>query len=109
MYEDKELFIMFLLLGLSTFSMRAMFLINLPQKLNNEMIRKGLESVPSALLVALVIPYTFFIDSTFDLFRLEVVVLLIAIPVIKYLKTPGLSLVFSLSLLFILEELLKII
>ena len=98
---------MFVLLGISTFSMRSIFLIHFPQKLNNQKIRKGLESVPSSLLVALVIPYTFFVETNFDLFRLEVLVLLITVPVIKFLKTPGLSLVFSLITFFIFEELLK--
>ncbi len=81
-----------------------MFLIYFPQKLNNEQIRKGLESVPSSLLVALVIPYTFFTNNVVEFNRLEVFVLLVVAAIIKFLKTPGLSLVVALSLLLILEK-----
>ena len=105
--DDFELLLLFIALGISTFSMRSIFLIHIPEKLNNEKIRKGLESVPSSLLVALVIPYTFFLGTNLDIFRLEVIVLLIASPIIKFLKTPGLSLVISLSLLLAFVMLLE--
>lgn len=104
MYDHFELLIMFFLLGISTFGMRSLFLIYFPQKLNNEQIRKGLESVPSSLLVALVIPYTFFMDNIFEFNRIEVFVLLVVAIIIKFLKTPGLSLVFALSFLLIAEK-----
>ncbi|MCE7737629.1 MAG: AzlD domain-containing protein [Candidatus Heimdallarchaeota archaeon] len=107
MYDHFELLIMFFLLGISTFGMRSLFLVHFPQKLNNEQIRKGLESVPSSLLVALVIPYTFFIETDVDFIRLEVFVLLVVMVIIKFLKTPGLSLVIALSLLLLFEGLLK--
>ncbi|MHA2033601.1 MAG: hypothetical protein ACW99Q_29890 [Candidatus Kariarchaeaceae archaeon] len=86
----------------------SIFLIHFPNKLNNANIRKGLESVPSSLLVALVIPYTFFIDKNLDFTRIEVFVLLVITPIIKFLKTPGLSLVLSLSLLLIIEKLINL-
>ena len=107
MYGNFELLILFLLLGISSFGMRSMFLIHFPQKLNSAKIRKGLESVPSSLLVALVTPYTFFVDTTFDFNRPEVYVLLIVAVLIKFLKTPSLSLIIALSLLIILEEFLE--
>ena len=88
--------------------MRTIFLIYFPENLNNEKIKKGLESVPSSLLVALVIPYTFFIGTEFLLFRGEVSIILIVAFIVKYTKKPGLSLTFALIMLFAYEALIGI-
>ena len=101
MYDYILLFGMFVILGFSTFLMRAIFLFNFPTRLNNQQIRKALESVPSSLLVALVIPYTFFIETKLSIFRIEVLILVLAVPIIKYLKKPGMSLVLTLTLLML--------
>ena len=107
MYDYAKLFAMFVLLGFSTFLMRAIFLFRFPNRLNNKDIRKALESVPSSLLLSLVIPYTFFIESKLSVFRLEVLIIVLSVPVIKYLKKPGLSLVITLSALMIITFLFK--
>lgn len=97
---DFEIYLpAFLIIGISTFFFRAVFLFNLPAILNNIMLKKGLDSIPSSLLVALVIPYTFFIDKEFLPFRLEVYVILITIPIVLFINKPALSLPIALILL----------
>ncbi len=98
---------MFVILGLSTFLMRATFLFHFPTRLNNENIRKALESVPSSLLVALVIPYTFFVETSISIFRIEVLILVASVPVINYFRKPGLSLVLTLTALMLINQFYK--
>ncbi|MHA1984615.1 MAG: AzlD domain-containing protein [Candidatus Hodarchaeales archaeon] len=99
-YQTHELLIVFLIIGSSTFLIRAIFLFKLPNFVNeNKKFRKGLESVPSSLLVALVIPYAFFTEANLLLFRPEVFAILITIPVIWITKKPGMSLIIAIIVL----------
>ncbi|MHA1947523.1 MAG: AzlD domain-containing protein, partial [Candidatus Hodarchaeales archaeon] len=81
-------------------SFRAVFLFKYPGLFNKSLIRKGLESVPSSLLVALVIPFTFFVEGNFVLLRNEVYAVLLTVLVLWYLKRPGLSLIITIICLF---------
>ncbi len=90
----------FLLIGLATFLLRAVFLFSLPRLMENTILKKGLSSVSSSLLVALVIPYTFFIGGIFSPWRVEVLVLLLVIPIVWFSKKPGFSLIFAVLIFF---------
>jgi len=105
MYLDElTLILSFIIIGLFTFSFRAIFLYYLPSSFDsNQVLQRGLESVPSSLLVALVIPFTFFIDMTFLPNRPEVMAILLTIPIVYFIKKPGLSLPVALVLFFILS------
>ena len=85
----------FLLTGVGTYIIRVLFLVTRPKLLNNPILQKGLESIPNSLLVAFVIPFTFFINGIFSPLRIEVLAVLITIPLIYYTKKPGLSLIFA--------------
>ena len=82
----------FSVVGIFTFSFRAIFLFYMPQIFKSEVFKNGLESVPSSLLVALVIPFTFFASGEFLPFRIQVLAIVLTVPVVYYLKKPGLSL-----------------
>ena len=82
----------FVVVGLFTFSFRAVFLFYMPQIFKSDVFKNGLESVPSSLLVALVIPFTFFASGNFLPFRMQVLAIVLTIPIVYYLKKPGLSL-----------------
>lgn len=83
----------FAVVGIFTFSFRAVFLFYMPQKLKrSDIFKNGLESVPSSLLVALVIPFTFFTSGSFLPYRIQVLAVVLTIPVVYYIKKPGLSL-----------------
>jgi branched-subunit amino acid transport protein len=88
----------FFLVGVATYGIRVIFLIVRPKLLNNPRLQKGLESIPNSLLVAFVIPFTFFMDGVFLPLRIEVLALLITIPIIYTTKRPGLSLIFAISI-----------
>ena len=92
----------FVIVGLFTFVFRAIFLFSKPNLFKNGHFKNGLDSVPSALLVALVIPYTFFSSGVFLPFRIEVLAIVLTIPIIYYLKKPGLSLPIAISILAII-------
>ncbi len=89
----------FVIVGLFTFFFRAIFLFTKPDLFKNGHFKNGLDAVPSALLVALVIPYTFFTTGIFSPFRIEVLAILLTIPIIYYLKKPGLSLPIAIGIL----------
>jgi branched-subunit amino acid transport protein len=110
--NDAELFthlLLFLLIGCFTYSFRAIFLFKYPGLLNKSLIREGLESVPSSLLVVLVIPFTFFVERNFVLFRNEVFAVLLTALALWYLKKPGLSLIIAIICLFGLNIIFSII
>lgn len=95
----------FVIVGLFTFLFRAIFLFSKPDLFKNSHFKNGLDSVPSALLVALVIPYTFFASGGFSPFRIEVLAILLTIPIIYYLKKPGLSLPIAIGILVVVTAL----
>ena len=102
--DETTLLISFFIIGAFTFLFRAIFLYYLPDSFNaNLTLKRGLESVPSSLLVALVIPFTFFIDTTFLPLRAEVYAILLTIPVAYFIKKPGLSLPIAIILYFIIN------
>jgi branched-subunit amino acid transport protein len=106
-YETLDLLIVFFIIGSFTFLFRAIFLFNLPELFkNSELIRKGLESVPSSLLVVLVIPYAFFVETQLHLIRPEVFAIILTIPIIWITKKPGLSLIIAILVLIITNFLL---
>ncbi|MHA2294329.1 MAG: AzlD domain-containing protein [Candidatus Hodarchaeales archaeon] len=88
----------FVIIGLATFLMRAIFLYILPEIMKSKILRKGLKSVSNSLLIALVIPFTFFVDGVFSPWRVEVLVLGIVIPIIWYSRKPGFSLIFAIGI-----------
>ena len=101
--DEAELltyFALFFLIGFSTYFFRAIFLFKYPDLLDKSFIRKGLESVPSSLLVALVIPFTLFVDGNLIFFRNEVYAILLSLLVLWYIKKPGLSLILAILILF---------
>ena len=103
MMKDAELLtyiILFIFIGCFTYSFRAVFLFKYPGLMNKSLIRKGLESVPSSLLVALVIPFTFFVEGNLVLLRNEVYAILLTVLALWYLKRPGLSLIVAIICLF---------
>lgn len=95
----------FAVVGLFTFSFRAVFLFYMPQMFKSDVFKNGLESVPSSLLVALVIPFTFFSSGFFMPFRIQVFAIVLTVPLIYYLKKPGLSLPIAILILAILTGL----
>jgi branched-subunit amino acid transport protein len=95
--------ILFFLIGCFTYLFRGLFLFQYPDIMNNNYIRKGLESVPTSLLVALVIPYALFVDSNLILFRIEVFAVFLTVIVLWYIKKPGLSLIVAMIFLLGLD------
>ena len=75
----------FAIIGLFTFLFRAIFLFYVPQFFKNVTIKNGLDSVPSALLVALVIPFTFFVSGNFVPFRIQVLSILLTVSLFIFL------------------------
>lgn len=109
-YPISDLLLAFFVIGISTFLIRAIFLFYLPNFIKNDVyFKKGLESVPSSLLVVLVIPYAFFVDSQPSLFRPEVLAIILTIPIIWITKKPGLSLIIAIIVLGVLNFLFKYI
>lgn len=96
------LLVVFVIVGLFTFSFRAVFLFYMPQIFKSDVFKNGLESVPSSLLVALVIPFTFFTSGSFMPFRIQVFAIILTVPLVYYLKKPGLSLPIAIVILVIL-------
>lgn len=94
---------LFFIVGLFTFSFRAIFLFHKPNLFKNIHFRNGLDSVPIALLVALVIPFTFFVSGVFLPFRIPVYTIILTIPIVYYLKKPGLSLPIAIVIFAILS------
>ena len=94
----------FIGLGIATYIIRVTFLIIRPKLLDNSVLQKGLKSIPNSLLVALVVPFTFFIDGAFLPIRLGVLAILITIPIVYYTKRPGLSLLFAIIIYFTLDQ-----
>jgi hypothetical protein len=66
-----------------------------PGLMNNSILKKGLSSVSSSLLVALVIPFTFFVEGIFSPWRVEVISIIIVIPIVWKSRKPGFSLIFA--------------
>ena len=75
--------------------------------MDNPTLKKGLDSIPSSLLVALVVPFTFFVNGFFVPLRLEVFVILITVPIVWLFKKPALSLPIALVLFFSLDLFFK--
>ncbi len=96
---ELQVFIpVFCIIGASTFTLRAVFLYILPEVMDSSVLKKGLSSVSNSLLVALVIPFTFFINGIFTPWRVEVLALIIVVPLIWITKKPGLSLMIALCI-----------
>ena len=88
-----ELYILIIVIGLSTYFIRVVyFLVNMNLS-QNELLKRGLEVVPPSMLVALVIPFTLFEDRSLNLFRLEVGAILLSLPIIYKSKKFGYGLV----------------
>ena len=85
----------FVIIGLATFFLRAIFLFILPGFMNNSILKKGLSSVSNSLLVAFVIPFTFFVERIFSPWRVEVIAIVIVVPIIWKSRKPGFSLIFA--------------
>ncbi|MHA1977869.1 MAG: AzlD domain-containing protein [Candidatus Hodarchaeales archaeon] len=85
----------FVIIGLATFFLRSIFLYMHPGLMNNSILKKGLSSVSSSLLVALVIPFTFFVEGIFSPWRVEVISIIIVIPIVWKSRKPGFSLIFA--------------
>ncbi|MCH8907988.1 MAG: AzlD domain-containing protein [Candidatus Heimdallarchaeota archaeon] len=92
MTSDSELLLAFIIIGIATFSMRALFFFYHPNFINKKTIKDGLNSIPSSLLVVLVIPFALFENLKFLPFRLEVYAIFIAGIFTVLTKKPGLSL-----------------
>ncbi len=108
-YQINELLAVIVVIGVLTFLIRALFLFYLPKFIEEDIyLKKGLESVPSSLLVVLVIPFAFFVDAQL-LVRPEVFAILLTIPVIWIIKKPGSSLIIAILILVVLNFLLSIL
>ena len=92
MVQDELLLSLFLLIGGFTLLFRAILLFKLPSQIQNPYVQYGLNKLPSSMLVALVVPFGFFVDKSFSPFKIEVYAILITIPLLFLLKKPGLSL-----------------
>ncbi|MHA1996433.1 MAG: AzlD domain-containing protein [Candidatus Hodarchaeales archaeon] len=88
----------FTIIGLITFFLRAVFLYILPEIMENSVIKQGLQSVSNSLLVALVVPFTFFITGVFSPWRIEVLALIVVVPIVWITKKPGLSIISALGI-----------
>ena len=99
--------VLFFMIGCCTYLFRGLFLFKYPKVMENNYIRKGLESVPTSLLVALVIPYALFVDGTLILSRIEVFAVVLTLLVVWFIKKPGLSLIIAIAFLFGLDFLIK--
>lgn len=101
-FDDLTLVASFIVIGIFTFTFRAIFLYNLPKRFSeNDIIKTGLNSVSSSLLVALVIPFAFFVNLELQLVRIEVLAILVTIPIIYIIKKPGLSLPIAIVVYFV--------
>ena len=101
--DDFTLLGVFFIVGIFTFVFRAIFLYYKPHLFTKDLFKNGLDAVPSTLLVALVIPFTFFVSGTFLPFRLEVLALIWTVPIIYYLKKLCLSLPVAILILALLS------
>ena len=108
MYDEFTYILAFIIIGLFTFGFRATFLFYKPQLFENKIFSDGLESVPASLFVALVIPFTFFDYGVFNPFRPQVLAIILTVPVVHYIKKPGLSLIIAIVLYFIISYFLSI-
>jgi len=95
MTETVQLLILIALIGVTTLALRATFLFYLPKFINHPRIRRAFDAVPASMLVALVIPFTFFVNQQLSLFRTEVYAILITIPLIYLTKKYAYGLLIS--------------
>ncbi|MDH5403605.1 MAG: hypothetical protein OEZ01_07970 [Candidatus Heimdallarchaeota archaeon] len=90
--NDFAFFLVFIIVGLCTFFIRLSFLIKIPEIINNIYFKVSLESITRSLLIGLVIPYTLFVDGSFDILRIEVLLIVVTIPFLWVTNKPGISL-----------------
>ena len=85
MYSTAQFFIITVIIGIATLGLRAIFLYYVPRFIEKPIIKRGMDAVPAAMLVALVIPFTFFSENRFNIMRFEVLAIVITVPIV--LKT----------------------
>lgn len=105
--DTFTLLFVFIVIGFFTFIFRATFLFYKPRLFQNEMFKDGLDSVPNSLLIAFVVPFTFFVSGVFLPFRIQVLAVITTIPIVYYLKKPGLSLPIAIVIYGILAVILS--
>lgn len=98
MYSTFELFLIISIIGVTTLFFRSIFLFKLPSWVKHPIVKRGMDAVPSAMLVALVIPFTFFVDKKFLFLRLEVGAILGTIPIVYFTKKYSYGLIFAIIL-----------
>ncbi|MHA2501926.1 MAG: AzlD domain-containing protein [Candidatus Kariarchaeaceae archaeon] len=94
-YTSTELGLLIGTIGLATVVIRAIFLFYLPKSADHPLIKRGMEAVPAAMLVALVVPFTLFVDQRIELLRTEVYAILLALPLMRLTKKYAYGLVFA--------------
>ena len=87
-----EYLILFCIVGGFTLFFRAIPFYKYPSFLDRKTIKRGLESIPNTLLIALTVPFIFFIDTDFVPYRLDVLSLLLSIPIVLWTKRGGIAL-----------------
>ncbi len=101
-YTSTDLAIVIGVIGLSTVFIRAIFLFQLPKKVNHPLVKRGMEAVPAAMLVALVLPFTLFENQRISLFRAEVFAIIISLPLMVMTKKYAYGLLFAVILYLLL-------
>lgn len=76
--------------GFFTLLTRSIFLIKVPFERDNQLINRGMQAVPSAMLIGLVIPFAFFENQVLVLNSIGLSIIL-TIPLVYISKKPGLG------------------
>ena len=101
MYTDTEIFITIVAIGVFTYMSRLVFLFFTPRFLSNQRVKTALDAIPAAMLVALVVPTTLFVNGKIDPFRVEVLAIVLTVPIVYRFRYSGLGLIASVILLML--------
>lgn len=99
----NEVQTLIILVGIGTYLIRLVFLLKDFEVLKTKVVAAGLNSVPVTMLVALVIPYTFFVGNQLVISRPEVWAIIFTIPIVYYTKKAGLGIIIAFTLYFLIS------
>ncbi len=107
-YDSLTVLIGIIGMSLATFLTRALFFIYPPRIVLRQNIRRALNSVPAAMLVALVVPFTF-TAVTLNLMLVQLACVSSGFIAAYLLKRPGMGIVIALLLFFVASSVLHLV
>lgn len=100
---NNDVFLTILIIGIFTYAFRVVLFFKLPGFTENKYIKKGMESIPATMLIALVIPFSIIIDDKVVFLSIEFISIGTAAIIVWKLKKPNYGLIFTLAIYFLLS------